>query len=156
MDNFIEQSHVDTDDDISKPTWENTVESPMIDYVSTSIPTSKYKIKLKYGGIFRLAKNTKTSSYNFAKLNDDVIKHYSSKNNPKFSIWYVHKFTSDRLYIQLDSEEKFIVMLTMYENEKEVTIYVTTENNITSNNLNVSNQLSVTLLEKQPFTTREP
>ncbi|CAH1419724.1 unnamed protein product [Lactuca virosa] len=34
-------------------------------------------------------------------------------------------------------------MLTMYENEKEVTIYVTTENNLDSNNLNVSNQLCV-------------
>nr|KAJ0217758.1 hypothetical protein LSAT_V11C300154870 [Lactuca sativa] len=77
-------------------------------------------------------------SYNFAQLSDDFIKDYLSKNNPDFSIWYVDKFTSNRLYIQLDSEEKFIAI---HENEKEVTIYVTTENNLDSNNLNVSNQL---------------
>ncbi|KAL4584920.1 hypothetical protein LXL04_009531 [Taraxacum kok-saghyz] len=51
----MEHSHTDTLDDISKPTWENIVESPIIDYVSASMPSSKYKLKLKYGGIFRLS-----------------------------------------------------------------------------------------------------
>ncbi|KAL4572798.1 hypothetical protein LXL04_019583 [Taraxacum kok-saghyz] len=81
-------------DDISKPVWENMVESPIIDHVSASIPLCKYKLKLKYGGFFRLAKNTSrkiycfgsqkciyidTWSYNLSRLNEEVIRRYDSK-----------------------------------------------------------------------------
>ncbi|KAL4555357.1 hypothetical protein LXL04_037975 [Taraxacum kok-saghyz] len=154
--NSMEHSHTDTLDDISKPTWENIVESPIIDYDSASMPSSKYKLKLKYGGIFRLSKKTfkkmycfgsqkciyiDTWSYNFSQLNAEVIKRYSSKSNPDISICYIDKYTPDQSFIELDSDEKFTDMLIMYENEKEVTIYVTTENNIGSNNLDFSTQL---------------
>ncbi|KAL4556397.1 hypothetical protein LXL04_039048 [Taraxacum kok-saghyz] len=154
--NSMEQSHTNTLDDISKPTWENIVDSPIIDYDSASMPSSKYKLKLKYWGIFRLSKKTfkkmycfgsqkciyiDTWSYNFSQLNAEVIKRYSSKSNPAISICYIDKYTPDQSFIELDSDEKFTNMLIMYENEKEVTIYVTTENNIGSNNLDFSTQL---------------
>ncbi|KAL4586837.1 hypothetical protein LXL04_011482 [Taraxacum kok-saghyz] len=153
--NYMEQPHSETLDDISKPTWENIAESPIIDYVSPDIPTTKYKLKLKYGGIFRLSKKTfkkmycfgsqkciyiDTWSYNFSQLNEEVIKRYSSKSNPKFSICYIDKCAPEQSFIELDSEEKFMAMLTMYENEKEVTVYVTTENNTKSNNFGFGRQ----------------
>ncbi|KAL4587087.1 hypothetical protein LXL04_011737 [Taraxacum kok-saghyz] len=152
----MEDSFDTTLDDFSKPVWENMVESPIIDYVSPSIPSCKYKLKLKYGGFFRLAKNTcrriycfgsqkciyiDTWSYNLSQLNDEVIRRYSSKNNPEFSISYVDKCARDQSFIELDSDEKFMAMLIMYEEEKEVTIYVTTVNNHGSTNLCPSNHL---------------
>ncbi|KAL4582100.1 hypothetical protein LXL04_006640 [Taraxacum kok-saghyz] len=130
--------------------------SPIIDYVSASIPSSKYKLKLKYGGIFRLSKKTckkmycfgfqkcmyiDTWSYNYSHLNEEVIKRYSSKSKRDFSICYIYKCATDQSFIELDSEEKFMTMLTMYENEKEITIYLTTENNTLSNNLDFNIQL---------------
>ncbi|KAL4557105.1 hypothetical protein LXL04_035275 [Taraxacum kok-saghyz] len=96
--NYMEHPHSDTLDAISKPTWENIVESPIIDYVSPVIPMTKYRLKLKYG------------------------------------------CAPEQSFIKLDSEEKFMAMLTMYENEKEVTIYVTTENNTKSNNFGFGRQ----------------
>ncbi|KAL4562019.1 hypothetical protein LXL04_034207 [Taraxacum kok-saghyz] len=153
--NYMEHPHSETLDDISKPTWENIVESPIIDYVSPVIPMTKYKLKLKYGGIFRLSKKTfkkmycfgsqkciyiDTWSYNFSQLNEEVIKRYSSKSNPKFSICYIDMCAPEKSFIELDSEEKFMAMLTMYENEKEVTVYVTTENNTKSNNFGFGRQ----------------
>ncbi|KAL4573192.1 hypothetical protein LXL04_019990 [Taraxacum kok-saghyz] len=145
-----------TENNISNSMEQNIVESPIIDYDSSSMPSSKYKLKLKYGGIFRLSKKTfkkmycfgsqkciyiDTWSYNFNQLNAEVIKRYSSKSNPHISICYIDKYTPDQSYIELDSDEKFTDMLIMYENEKDVTIYVTTENNIGSNNLDFSTQL---------------
>ncbi|KAL4564431.1 hypothetical protein LXL04_028495 [Taraxacum kok-saghyz] len=143
-------------DDISKPVWENMVESPIIDHVSASIPLCKYKLKLKYGGFFRLAKNTTRKiycfgsqkciyidiwSYNLSRLIIEVIRRYSSKENPEFSISYVDKYARDQSFIELDSDEKFMTMLSMYEDEKEVTIYVTTDHNHDSNNCRPSNHL---------------
>nr|KAJ0223509.1 hypothetical protein LSAT_V11C200070100 [Lactuca sativa] len=116
----------------------------------------KYKLNLKYGGVFRLAKNTckkiycfgsqkcihiDTWSYKLSQLNEEIIKCYSSKNNPKLSISYVDKCASSQSFIELDSDEKFMAMLNMYEKEKEVTIYITTENNHNSNNQCAHNHL---------------
>nr|KAJ0193211.1 hypothetical protein LSAT_V11C800418570 [Lactuca sativa] len=113
------------------------------------IPTSKFKFKLKYGGYFCLTKNDcrqiycfgskkciyiNTSLYKLSQLHEEVTKRYSSKNNPKISIIYVDKYAPDKSFIELNSDEKFMAMLSMYGSEKQVTIYVTTENNLGSNN----------------------
>nr|KAJ0212689.1 hypothetical protein LSAT_V11C400164730 [Lactuca sativa] len=52
---------------------------------------------------------------------------------PKFSILYVDKYAPEKSLIELDSNEKFMTMLGMYRSEKQVTIYVTTENNLDTN-----------------------
>ncbi|CAI9294654.1 unnamed protein product [Lactuca saligna] len=131
--------------DTSKPIWESRATSPIIE----RIPTSKFKLKLKYGGYFRLTKNgcrqiycfgsqkciyIDTFLYKLTQLHEEVIKRYASKNNPEFSILYVDKYAPDKSFIELDSDEKFMDMLSMYGNEKQVTIYVTTKNNLGSNN----------------------
>nr|KAJ0202245.1 hypothetical protein LSAT_V11C600335630 [Lactuca sativa] len=123
-------------DDTSKPVWENRVESPISDYVPASIPMGKYKLKLKYGGFFRLVKNTckkiycfgsqkcihiDTWSYNLSQLNKEVIKRYSSKNNSKLSISYDDKCASGQSFIELDSDEKFMAILNMYEKRNKIT-----------------------------------
>ncbi|CAI9278749.1 unnamed protein product [Lactuca saligna] len=74
-----------------------------------------------------------TTLYKLSQLHEEVIKRYSSKNNPKFSILYVDKYAPDKSIIELDSDEKFMAMLSMYGSEKQVTIYVTIENNLGSN-----------------------
>nr|KAJ0206316.1 hypothetical protein LSAT_V11C500293020 [Lactuca sativa] len=116
---------------------------------SMHIPTSKFKLKLKYGGYFRLTKNScrqiycfgsqkcihiDTFLYKLCQLHYELVKRYSSKNNPKFSILYVDKYALEKSIIELDSDEKFMVMLGMYGSKKQVTIYVTTDNNLGSNN----------------------
>ncbi|CAH1421173.1 unnamed protein product [Lactuca virosa] len=118
--------------------------SPIIE----RIPTSKFKLKLKYGGYFRLMKNScrqiycfgsqkcihiDTFLYTFSQLHEEVVKRYSLKNNPKFSIFYVDKYAPEKSLIVLDSDEKFMAMLVIYGSEKQVTIYVTTKNNHGSN-----------------------
>ena len=40
---------------------------------------------------------------------------------------FVDKHAKEQCFIELDSDENFMVMLSMYNEEKEVTIYVTTE-----------------------------
>ncbi|GJQ94420.1 hypothetical protein Tco_0005559 [Tanacetum coccineum] len=85
--------------DSSRPVWANMVESPPIE----PIP-SKYKLKVKYGGIFKLSKNSSgkrycfgfqkcikmdTSSYNLKELYDDVKKNYPSTSDLVLSIHFV-------------------------------------------------------------------
>ncbi|CAH1453381.1 unnamed protein product [Lactuca virosa] len=144
----MSEDHSQTEDitlhDTSKPIWESRATSPMIE----RIPTSKFKLKLKYGGYFRLMKNScrqiycfgsqkcihiDTTLYKLSQLHEEVIKRYSSKNNPKFSILYVDKYAPDKSFIELDSNKKFMAMLSMYGSEKQATIYVTIENNLGSN-----------------------
>nr|KAJ0209276.1 hypothetical protein LSAT_V11C400172230 [Lactuca sativa] len=72
--------------------------------------------------------------YKFSQLHEEVVKRYSSKNNTKNSIFYVDKYAPEKSLIVLDFDEKFMAMLGMYGSEKQVTIYVTTENNLSSNN----------------------
>nr|KAJ0211058.1 hypothetical protein LSAT_V11C400164750 [Lactuca sativa] len=98
------------------------------------IPTSKFKLKLKYGGYFRLTKNSCRQIYCFgfqkcihiditlyklSQLHEEVIKRYSSKNNPKFSILYVDKYAPDKSFNELDSDEKFMAMLSIDEPHDE-------------------------------------
>ncbi|MFS7931622.1 hypothetical protein Hanom_Chr04g00358081 [Helianthus anomalus] len=52
------------DDDIYAPTWKNLAQSPTLEPNLFQM-TSKYKIKLKYGGYFRLAKNSARKRYCF-------------------------------------------------------------------------------------------
>nr|KAJ0195430.1 hypothetical protein LSAT_V11C700377310 [Lactuca sativa] len=68
------------------------------------IPTSKFKIKLKYWDTFLLK---------LRNLHEEVTKRYLSKNNTKFSNLYVNKFEPHKTI---------------------VTVYVKTENNLSSNN----------------------
>ncbi|CAH1418028.1 unnamed protein product [Lactuca virosa] len=138
----MSEDHSHTEDntlhDTSKPIWR-----------ARRIPTSKFKLKLKYGVYFLLTKNScrqiycfgsqkcihiDTCLYKLSQLHEEVTKRYSSKNNPKFSILYVDKYAPDKSFIELDSDEKFMTMLSMYGSEKQVTIYVTTENNLGSSN----------------------
>nr|KAJ0207509.1 hypothetical protein LSAT_V11C500261200 [Lactuca sativa]KAJ0207802.1 hypothetical protein LSAT_V11C500261320 [Lactuca sativa] len=103
---------------------------------------SKYKLKLKYGGFFRLARNScrqvycfgstkslyiDTCSYGLNHLLEEVKKHYPSQSDIVLSIVFVDKHAKEQCFIELDNDERFMVMLSMYNEEKEVTIYVTTE-----------------------------
>ncbi|CAH1440104.1 unnamed protein product [Lactuca virosa] len=144
----MSEDHSQTKDitlhDTSKPIWESRATSQIIE----CIPTSKFKLKLKYGGYFRLMKNNcrqiycfgsqkcihiDTTLYKLSQLHEEVIKRYPSRNNPKFSIHYVDKYAPDKSFIELDSNEKFMAMLSMYGSEKHVTIYVTKDKNLGSN-----------------------
>lgn len=104
--------------------------------------TWKYKLKLKYGGFFRLARNScrqvycfgfrKTLyidifSYNLNQLVEEVKKHYPSKNDIVLLIVFIDKHAREQCFIKLDSDEHFMVMLNMYEEEKEVTNYAMNE-----------------------------
>nr|XP_043625843.1 uncharacterized protein LOC122597295 [Erigeron canadensis] len=120
-------------------------ESPLIEQL-----TSKYKLKLKYGGFFRLIKNSSrrkycfgsqksiyidTSLYNLNELIEEVTKHYPFNSGLVFTIQFIDKNANEQSFIDIDSDESFMGMLAMYENEKEVTIYMTTNNNHGTNNL---------------------
>ena len=113
-------------------------------------PSIKYKLKLKYGGYFRLAKNSRrrrycygyqksiyieTCSYYFQDLVEDVIKLYPSKRDTVFSILFIDKNGIEGSFIELESDETFKVMLDMHEKEKEVTIYVTPRDTIDTNEI---------------------
>nr|XP_043633677.1 uncharacterized protein LOC122604879 [Erigeron canadensis] len=138
------------DNDSSRPRWENMVESPIIEQV-----TSKYKLKLKYGGFFRLIKNSSrrkycsssqkciyidTSSYNLNELIEEVSKHYPFDSGLVFSIQFVDKNAKEQSFIDIDSHENFMGMLAMYEKEKEVTIYATIGDNGGTHNLQQSSE----------------
>ncbi|KAL7599162.1 hypothetical protein Lser_V15G21127 [Lactuca serriola] len=125
------------DDEIDTQTWEISVQSSIIEQV-----ISKYKFKLKYGGFFRLAKNSykqlycfgstkslyiDTCSYDLDHLVEKVKKHYPSQSDIVLSTVFVDKHAKEQCFIELDNDESFMVMLSMYNEEKEVTIYVTTE-----------------------------
>lgn len=103
---------------------------------------SEYKFKLKYGGFFRLARNScrqvycfgsgkslyiDTYTYNLNQLVEEVKKHYPPQSGIVLSIVFVDKHAKEQSFIELDSDEIFMVMLNMYKEEKQVTIYATTE-----------------------------
>nr|GEV51422.1 transposase, MuDR, MULE transposase domain protein [Tanacetum cinerariifolium] len=136
--------------DSSRPIWVNMVESPPIEQIP-----SKYKLKVKYGGIFKLSKNSSqkrycfgfekcikmdTSSYNLKELYDDVKKNYPSMSDLVLSIHFVDKHATEKSFIELNYNETFLVMLNMYEKEKEITIYATKNNNSGTTNIQQSGQ----------------
>ncbi|KAJ9546747.1 hypothetical protein OSB04_019290 [Centaurea solstitialis] len=127
----------DTIDNNSTVRWEIMDHSPIIEQVP-----SNYKFKLKYGGFFRLARNSRrnvycsghrkyiyvdTLSYSLSDLVEDLKKHYPSKSDPVLSLVFVDKNANVQSFIELVTEDDFMVMLNMYKEEKEVTIYVTTD-----------------------------
>ena len=63
------------------------------------------------------------------------MKHYLSRSDLFLSIIFVDKNAKQQSFIELDSDDNFKVMLSMYEEKKEVTIYVRTEKNIDRNGL---------------------
>ncbi|KAI3519078.1 hypothetical protein L1887_08086 [Cichorium endivia] len=141
------------DDEVDAPTWEINVHSPIIEQV-----ISNYEFKLKYGGFFRLARNScrqvycfgfrkslhiDTYSYNLNQLVEEVKKHYPSKTDTILSIVFVDKHAKEQSFIELDSDENFMVMLSMYNDEKEVTIYATTEKITQQRNTPFSGQIEV-------------
>ncbi|KAF5764943.1 putative transposase, MuDR, plant [Helianthus annuus] len=111
----------------------------------------KYKIKLKYGGYFRSAKNSSrkrycfgyqkcvyidTYTYNFDDLVEEVTNHYPSNRDFVFSVCFVDKYATEQSFIKLDSHENFQLMLKTYEVEKELTVYVTTSRNLETSSIN--------------------
>ncbi|PWA82218.1 transposase, MuDR [Artemisia annua] len=75
-----------------------------------------------------------TCSFDFDELNEEVLKRYPSHSDQVFSILFVDKYAQDQSFIELNSDESFKVMLGMYEQEKEITIYVTTNKNLGTSN----------------------
>ncbi|KAM0055655.1 putative transposase, MuDR, plant [Helianthus debilis subsp. tardiflorus] len=127
------------------PIWENGAESPILLENVVGQGSTKYKIKLKYGGYFRLAKNSykkrycfgfqkclniDTCIYDFDDLNEEVATHYPPDPELSFSIFHIDKYATKQKFVKVDSNDNFKLMLSMYEVEKEVTIYVTMINNV--------------------------
>ncbi|CAH1433302.1 unnamed protein product [Lactuca virosa] len=125
------------DNEIDAPRWDISAHSPVIEQV-----ISEFKFKLKYGGFFRLARNScrqvycfgstkclyiDTFSYDLNHLVEEVKKHYPSQSDIVLSIVFVDKYAKEQCFIELDNDKSFIVMLNMYNEDKEVTIYATTE-----------------------------
>ena len=63
-----------------------------------------------------------TCSYEFNHQVQEVKKHYPSQSDIVLSIVSVDKHAQEHCFIELDSHESFMVMLSMYKEEKEVTI----------------------------------
>ncbi|GKA43542.1 transposase, MuDR, MULE transposase domain protein [Tanacetum coccineum] len=120
------------------------VESSIIEQDS-----SKFKLKLRYRGFFRLVKNSNRRKYCFGsqkciymdacsfdlnQLNEEVLRHYPSHIDQVFSIVFVDKYVTGQSFIELNSDENFMAMLNMYEQEKEITIYVSTDKNLGTHN----------------------
>nr|XP_043630107.1 uncharacterized protein LOC122601410 [Erigeron canadensis] len=61
------------------------------------------------------------------------MKHYPSNVDMILSISFVDKDAAYQSFIELSSYEDFMVMLNMYDKEKEVTIYLTSNTNDTNN-----------------------
>ncbi|KAK1428016.1 hypothetical protein QVD17_16834 [Tagetes erecta] len=136
------------------------VQSPTLEQNVLQIP-SKYKIKLKHGGYFRFAKNSSrtrycfgyqkciyidTYMYNFDDLIEEATSRYPSNRDLVFSIYFLDKYASKQSFIKLDSNEDFQMMLLMYDVEKEITVYVTTNNNLETLsrlNLEISSNVSI-------------
>ncbi|KAD2021889.1 hypothetical protein E3N88_42007 [Mikania micrantha] len=106
---------------------------------------SKYKIKLKYGGYFRFVKNSSrkrycfgyqkciyidTYTYVFDDLIQEVSNQYPANRDLVFSVCFVDKYATEQTFIKLDCHDDFQLMLGMYELEKQLTLYVTTCNNL--------------------------
>ncbi|PWA84050.1 transposase, MuDR, MULE transposase domain protein [Artemisia annua] len=70
-----------------------------------------------------------TCSYHLRDLIEEAMTRYPSDRDLVLSVLFVDKYAAHQSFIELDSDEKFKMMLDMHEVEKEVTIYVTTENN---------------------------
>ncbi|CAH1421024.1 unnamed protein product [Lactuca virosa] len=68
-----------------------------------------------------------TFSYDLNHLVEEVKKHYPSQSDIVLSIVFVDKYAKEQCFIELDNDKSFMVMLNMYNDEKEVTIYATTE-----------------------------
>ncbi|KAI3761823.1 hypothetical protein L1987_52245 [Smallanthus sonchifolius] len=58
-----------------------------------------------------------------------VATHYPSDRELIFSLWFIEKNDSEQSFIKVDSHGKFQVMVSMYEVEKELSVYVMTNNN---------------------------
>ncbi|CAH1454650.1 unnamed protein product [Lactuca virosa] len=125
------------DNEVDAPRWDISAHSPIIEQV-----ISEFKFKLKYRGFCRLARNScrhvycfgstkclyiDTFSYGLNHLVEEVKKHYPSQSDIVLSIVFVDKYTKEQCFIELDNDKSFMVMLNMYNDEKEVTIYATTE-----------------------------
>ncbi|KAI3802160.1 hypothetical protein L1987_30288 [Smallanthus sonchifolius] len=52
-----------------------------------------------------------------------------------FSLWFIEKNETGQSFIKVDSHDKFQVMLSMYEVEKELSVYVTTTNNFETSSM---------------------
>lgn len=68
-------------------------------------------------------------SFDLNQLNEEVLRHYPSHNDLVCSIVFVDKYAMAQSFIELNSAMNFMAMLSMYEQEKEVTIYVSTDEN---------------------------
>ncbi|CAI9302943.1 unnamed protein product [Lactuca saligna] len=68
-----------------------------------------------------------TCSYDLDHLVEEVKKQYPSQSDIVLSIVFFDKHAKEHCFIELDNDESFMVMLNMYNEEKEVIIYVTTE-----------------------------
>ncbi|GJR13119.1 transposase, MuDR [Tanacetum coccineum] len=79
-------------------------------------------------------------SFDLNQLNEEVMRHYPSHNDLVFSIVFVDKYVTGQSFIELNSDENFTAMLRMYEQEKEVTIYVSTDKNFGTHNTQESAQ----------------
>ncbi|CAI9287559.1 unnamed protein product [Lactuca saligna] len=125
------------DNEVNAPRWDISAHSPVIEQV-----ISEFKFKLKYGGFFRLARNScrqvycfgstkclyiDTFSYDLNHLLEEVKSHYPSQSDIVLSIVFVDKYAKEQCFIELDNDKSFMVMLNMYNENKEVTIYATTE-----------------------------
>ncbi|KAD4385943.1 hypothetical protein E3N88_26112 [Mikania micrantha] len=109
-----------------------------------------YKIKLRYGGYFRLCKNSTTKRYCFGfqkcihinkyihyydDLIEEVATHYPKDRGFVFSLWHIDIFDTKQSYIKVDSSENFQLMLDMYEVERELTVYVMTSDNVETSSM---------------------
>ncbi|GKB41980.1 hypothetical protein Tco_0886922, partial [Tanacetum coccineum] len=138
---------------IQDSTTLNMVESPILKQAS-----SKFKPKLRYKGFFRVVKNSNRRKYcfgsqkcvymdpcslNLNQLNKEVVRHYPSHNYLVFSVVFVDKYAIEQSFIELNSHENFMAMLSIYEQEKEITIYVSTDKNFGTHNTQQSAQYEV-------------
>nr|GEX78420.1 transposase, MuDR, MULE transposase domain protein [Tanacetum cinerariifolium] len=92
-------------------------------------------------------------SFDLNQLNEEVLRHYPSHSDQVFSIVFVNKYDTRQSFIELNSDENFMDMLNMYEQEKEITIYVSTDKNLDTHNTQQSGQHEVI---KEPNVIEEP
>ncbi|KAI3815018.1 hypothetical protein L1987_14669 [Smallanthus sonchifolius] len=59
---------------------------------------------------------------------EEIATHYPSDTELIFSLWFIEKTDIGQSFIKVDSHGMFQVMLSMYEVEKELSVYVTTNN----------------------------
>ncbi|KAI3784623.1 hypothetical protein L1987_43725 [Smallanthus sonchifolius] len=66
---------------------------------------------------------------------EEVATHYPWDRELIFSLWFIEKNDSGHSFIKVDSHDKFQVMVSMYEVEKELSVYVTTNNNFETSSM---------------------